>query len=52
MEEKKKMQVGFEFPFLGETGRDKLKTLAGPGQEELMVYGSTEGRQRAVMGLS
>lgn len=48
----KKTQVGLEFPFLGETGRDKLKTLAGPGQEELMLYRSTEGRRRAVMGLS
>lgn len=32
--------------------RSELKMLAGIGQEELMLYKSTEGRQRAVMGLS
>lgn len=37
---------------LGRLAGSKLKMLAGTGQEELMLYMSGQGRQRAVMGLS
>jgi len=48
------MQVAFELHFLGEAGRVQTENAGRDrtGQEELMMYKSREGRQRAAMGLS
>lgn len=50
--EKKKCRWYSNCISLGRLAGSELKMLAGIGQEELMLYKSTEGRQRAVMGLS